>query len=74
MTAHDSNKYLAWTNSHPHLCDRFGIKSAANRAPSLQDYLTGAVSRARTAPRNAELGVETQATPEAASGPQDAAA
>jgi hypothetical protein len=54
MTAHDSKMYLAWTNSHSRLCDRLGIKSAADRAPSLQDYLTGAASRGRTAPRNAD--------------------
>jgi hypothetical protein len=39
MTAHDSRTYLAWSNSYSRLLRQLGQKAAAERGPSLADYL-----------------------------------
>lgn len=47
----DSRTYLAWSNSLTRTLAQLGVQGAtAEKPPSLQDYLTTAPRRARTAP------------------------
>ena len=39
MSEHDSRTYLAWSNSLARTLAKIGLKGAADRAPSLKDYL-----------------------------------
>jgi hypothetical protein len=41
QTDHDSRCYLAWSNSLTRTLRELGVKGAAERAPTLQDYFAG---------------------------------
>ena len=49
-SAHASRDYLAWSNSMVRLLRQLGLKGAAEKPPSLRDYLATAPRRVRTAP------------------------
>lgn len=40
MSAHDSRTYLAWSNSLARTVRQLGLKSAAQRGPTLAEYLS----------------------------------
>ena len=39
FTQHDSNAYLAWTNTLTRLLRQLGMQVSADRTPSLKDFL-----------------------------------
>jgi hypothetical protein len=41
MSERNGRQYLAWSNSLTRVLNQIGLKGAAERAPSLQDYLAG---------------------------------
>lgn len=41
QTDHDSRTYLAWANSLSRLLRQLGLRGAAEKAPTLQDYVAG---------------------------------
>ncbi len=46
LTPHDQREYLAWTNALTRLMRQLGMKSAAERPPSLADHLARHASAA----------------------------
>jgi hypothetical protein len=46
QTEHDSRTYLAWSNSLTRTLRQLGLKGAADKPPSLQDYLAGRATQA----------------------------
>ena len=51
MTERDSRQYLAWSNSLTRTLRELGLKAAAPKAPSLQDYLASKAA-AKAQPRS----------------------
>jgi hypothetical protein len=49
QTEHDSRTYLAWSNSLTRTLRELGLKGAADKRPSLQDYLAGRSAQAPAA-------------------------
>ena len=46
MSERNGRQYLAWSNSLTRVLNQIGLKSAAERPPSLQEYIAGRAAQA----------------------------